>query len=507
MSEEREETYSSREKGPGDQGKVERDPTKIEFHAEDLKKVPKSLFGFIQSTLNFREDTDVAGTIAEIQDEIEFKGHNVWVLIFSIFVASIGLDSDSIPVVIGAMLISPLMGPIKGLGLAVGTNDFKLLMKSLVNFGVMVGISILVSWIYFVISPFTDPSAEILARTQPDIRDVLIALFGGFAGIIAATKKGKSMTVISGVAIATALMPPLCSAGFMLANSNIPLMANALYLFTINSILICLASLIVIRYLKFPLKEFVNPKTERKVKIYIGVFMLIVLIPSVYKFYFVMQENTFNRNARDFITNEVDGYAGAKLKDYELEYMRGDTVNVIHIEFRENGFISQETIEEWHRDLEKYDLKGTIIDIDDGNLKKETAAFTYEDRVMLEERFRQEKDELKREIDLNETMIHEQKKLLKAYKDITSSKVKKLRAEIDVTFPDVKRFTYSLGFENTGRRTDTVALFTVEWKPYLSDSLRNLETKKLTKWLKADLNRDNVTIIDLNHGKKQESQN
>ncbi len=504
MSEEREETYSNREQAPDDMDKVERDPTKIEFNPEDLKKVPKSLWGFVKSTLNIREDTDVAGTISEIQDEIEFKGHNVWVLIFSIFVASIGLDADSVAVVIGAMLISPLMGPIKGIGLAVGTNDFKLLMKSLVNFGVMIGISILVSWIYFVISPFKEPSAQILARTEPDFRDVLIALFGGFAGIIAATKKGKSMTVISGVAIATALMPPLCSAGFMLANGNFGLMANALYLFIINSILICLATLIVIRYLRFPLKEFVNPKTERKVKIYIGVFMLLVLIPSVYKFYFVMQENSFKRNSQEFIAQEIEGYA--RVKHVDLEYMHGDTVNIIHIEFREDNFVPPIIVEQWERKLADYDLHNTILDIDKTDLLKEEKAFSFEDRIALEERHRSEKDELKREIDLNETMIHQQKKLLKAYKDITSSKVKKLRAEIDVTFPDVKRFTYSLGFENSGRRTDTVALFTVEWKPYLSDSLRQIETGKLTRWLKADLNRKNIRVIDLNHGKKQKTE-
>lgn len=490
------------------QRKVEHDPTKIDFHAEDLKKVPKTLLGFVSSTLSIKEDVDIPGTISDIKNEIEFKGHNVWVLMFSILVASIGLDANSVAVVIGAMLISPLMGPIKGVGMSVGTNDFKLLMKSLVNFGVMVGISLLVSWLYFVISPFKEPSAEILARTQPDFRDALIALFGGFAGIIAATQKGQAFTVISGVAIATALMPPLCSAGFMMANGEFSLMFNTLYLFLINSILICLASIIVIRYLKFPLVEFINPKTERKVKIYIGIFMLVVLIPSVYKFYYVMKENNFQRSVKDFIANEVEDYGGAKLKNWDVEYMRGDTVNVIHIEFREDGFLPQATIDEWQRRLSKYDLDPdkTIIDIDDGNLKKESKAFTYEDRVLLDERHRSEKQELNEKIDLKEKIIDQQERQLKAYKDITQTKIKKLGKEIEINYPEVKDFTYSLGFEYRGEKVDTVSVFTLSWDETIPDSIIQERSNRLKQWLKADLDRTDIKIIELNHGKQEEQE-
>jgi len=418
---------------------------------------------------------------------------------FSILVASIGLDANSVAVVIGAMLISPLMGPIKGVGLSVATNNFQLLVKSLKNFGVMIAISILVSWVYFVISPFKDASTEILARTQPDFRDVLIAFFGGFAGIIASTKKGQSLTVISGVAIATALMPPLCSAGFMLANGNYPFMLNAFYLFLINSLLICLAALIVIRYLQFPLVEFVNQKTERKVKIYIGVFMLLILIPSIYKFYYVMKENSHYRQVKEFVLNEVDNYRGARLKDWSVDYNQGDTINVINIEFRENGFITEEKIEEWSARLSRYDLDPNInkIYINDGDIKREAKTVSYEDLSLMQEENRRQQEKLRQKIELKEEYIDQLKRQLNAYEKLNSGATRKLEAEISASFPEVKSFCNALGLgTRMNSKVDTTAIFQVEWKEGLSDSLKQLSTKRLETWLKADQGVKYIEVIE-----------
>ena len=199
-----------------------------------------------------REDTDYEATFDSISKSVVFRGVNVWVLFFAIIVASVGLNVNSTAVIIGAMLISPLMGPITGIGFAVGTFDEELMRKSLKNLAIMVFISLVASTLYFLISPISDARSELLARTQPTIFDVFIAFFGGLAGIVASSRKSQSITVISGVAIATALMPPLCTAGFGIATGQIWYFFGAFYLFFINSFFIALATFLVVRLLRFP---------------------------------------------------------------------------------------------------------------------------------------------------------------------------------------------------------------------------------------------------------------
>ena len=496
-----------KENKPESNGREHEDPTKIDINREDLKKVPKTLWEFVMSMLNMKSEVDVDETIREINEEIEFKGHNVWVLIFSILVCSIGLDADSTAVVIGAMLISPLMGPIKGVGLAIGTNNFKLLMKSLINFGVMVGISLLVSWIYFAISPFKEPSEQILARTQPDFRDALIALFGGFAGIIAATKRGSTFTVISGVAIATALMPPLCSAGFMLANGDFPKLFNASYLFLINSLLICLASLVVIRYLRFPLVQFVNPKTERKVKIYIAIFLLLVLIPSVSQFYSVMKESSFQRQAKEFISKEIQSYPGARLKNWDAHYMQGDSVNVIHIEFRQDGFVSEDMIATWTGQLEQYGLENTVLEIDEGNMQQDIGSISYQELLQREDVWREERRELERELNLREHELRLYEKQLSTFGHINPFRARKLEEEAKVHYPGIEQINFSVGLDPNGMETDTITYVVVNWKPSVTDSMLQIKRGPLEKWLKLDMEDPDLQVIQfLSDGKEQEEE-
>ncbi len=239
-----------------------------------------------------------------IRDMVEFKGTKLWVLMFAIIVASIGLNMNSAAVIIGAMLISPLMGPIMGIGYGIGINDFELIKKSLRNIGFAALVSILSATLYFLISPLSEARSELLARTTPTIWDVLIALFGGLAGILATTRKIKS-DVIPGVAIATALMPPLCTAGYGLATGHLSYFFGAFYLFFINMVFISLATVLFIGYLKPPHKQFVDAALERRVRNYIVALVLVTVVPSIYLAYDMVTDVAFNSRAHDFIKNEM----------------------------------------------------------------------------------------------------------------------------------------------------------------------------------------------------------
>ena len=236
---------------------------KKEAVKEDAKGLFKSLSTFFVELLDFRDDTDRDATIDAIKGDIPFKGATAWILICSIFVASIGLNANSTAVVIGAMLISPLMGPILGIGMSIAINDIDTLKKSLINLATMIVLSLLTAFLFFWLFPLSEETSELLGRTRPDIRDVLIAFFGGLALIIARTKKGTIASVIFGVAIATALMPPLCTAGYGLAEGNFQFFGGAMYLFTINTIFIALATFVVLKILRFPMLKYANSKRRR----------------------------------------------------------------------------------------------------------------------------------------------------------------------------------------------------------------------------------------------------
>ena len=226
----------------------------------NAKGLFSSMLSFFKEILDFRNETDKAATLHSIKNDISIKGPTAWILICSIFVASVGLNANSIPVVIGAMLISPLMGPILGFGLSIAINDLETLKKSVLNFSVMVVLSVLTAYLFFSFFPLREESSELLSRTNPDIRDVLIAFFGGLALIIARTKKGTISSVIFGVAIATALMPPLCTVGFGLATGNLSFSIGAMYLFMINTLYIVLATYLVVKLLRFPMINYANSK-------------------------------------------------------------------------------------------------------------------------------------------------------------------------------------------------------------------------------------------------------
>jgi uncharacterized hydrophobic protein (TIGR00271 family) len=250
------------------------------------------------------EKAEEAIIIKAIKDNIEFKGTNLWTLIFAVLIASIGLNVNSTAVIIGAMLISPLMGPIMGIGLGLGIFDFQLIKDALKNLFVAVAISLIASTAYFFISPLHEARSELLARTAPTIWDVLIALFGGLAGIIASSRKNIT-NAIPGVAIATALMPPLCTAGYGLGTGNIYYFLGAFYLFLINCVFISISTFLIVRYLKFKPVHYVNEQVEKKMRKYIWGIAILTILPSVYLAYRFVEQEIFKQNAQNFINVEV----------------------------------------------------------------------------------------------------------------------------------------------------------------------------------------------------------
>ena len=258
---------------------------------------------YLRSIVSLSDHVDAEAAMANIQGNIAFRGPNVFILFFAIIIASLGLNVNSIPVIIGAMLISPLMGPIIGFGLGLGTNDTDLVADSLRNLLVMVIISIIASTLYFVLTPLdmVNPT-ELLARTNPTVYDIMIAFFGGLAGIVEISRKDKG-TVMSGVAIATALMPPLCTVGYGIAQLNWHYALGALYLFFINSIFIALATFIVVKYLRFPLKDVENNKKAKRQKWIVYVILIIIIIPGTFSTIDIVKDNNVQRAANHLISD------------------------------------------------------------------------------------------------------------------------------------------------------------------------------------------------------------
>ncbi|UUC45010.1 DUF389 domain-containing protein [Flavobacterium cerinum] len=268
--------------------------------------------------LNLEKEVDDFDKIHEnIEKDVIFKGTNLWILVFAIFVASIGLNMNSTAVIIGAMLISPLMGPINGMGYSLATYNFLLFRKAFKNFGFAVIASLIASTLYFTISPVSTAHSELLARTSPTIYDVLIALFGGLAGIVAMSSKQKG-NVIPGVAIATALMPPLCTAGYGLATFNLTYFFGAFYLFTINTVFIALSSVLVSQLLKFPIRTLVNEEQKKKVNRWVSFVILITIIPSIYFGYVLVKNERFTTQAEQFVKS-VSFYDGNYLLKNEID--------------------------------------------------------------------------------------------------------------------------------------------------------------------------------------------
>ena len=318
--------------------------------------------------LNIREHIDYNTADTSIRNNIAFRGPNVIILACAIVIASVGLNVNSIPVIIGAMLISPVMGPILGLGLGLGTEDNNLLKDSLKNFAIMVGISILASSLFFFLSPLTlENPSELLARTNPTIYDVLIALFGGFAGILETSRKEKG-TVISGVAIATALMPPLCTVGYGISKMNLVYMGGALYLFLINTIFIALATFLAVKFFKFPVVQLADENNNRIKKFWYAILLIVIIVPSIWTAFNVVKENNFKIHAAQLV-HKNKNMGKSFIYDHTTTYSRkNSTIDI----FVAGEMLSNEAKENIYRDAEDFGiLRNQIIIHEDATIVRE----------------------------------------------------------------------------------------------------------------------------------------
>lgn len=331
---------------------------------ENLNKSITNLVTYFKELLNLHIGSDKQGTITGIKKDIDFKGANVWILIASIFIASIGLNVNSTAVIIGAMLISPLMGPILGMGLALGTYDWEMLKRSLRSWGVATIVSVLTAFVFFKISPLKDLTSELAGRTSPNLYDAFIAVFGGIAGIIGVSRKEKT-NVIPGVAIATALMPPLCTVGYGLAIWEPEYFLGAFYLFFLNSFFICMATFVIVRLLRIPVKEFLDPIRERTVKRSLAVFTVLILASSGYLFYNVAKKSQFESNARLFISENI------QLEDKQIDIatqriLYNDTLPKIELVIV-GDYVADPYIKTWENKLRFYNgLENTKLKIIQG---------------------------------------------------------------------------------------------------------------------------------------------
>ena len=328
----------------------------------------QKVWQYLKSLVNIWEHVDYETANGSIRKNIAFKGPNVIILACAIVIASVGLNVNSIPVIIGAMLISPVMGPILGFGLGLGTENKHLVKDSLKNFGVMVGISIIASTLFFLLSPLTlENPSELLARTNPTIYDVLIALFGGFAGILETSRKEKG-TVISGVAIATALMPPLCTVGYGFSRLSWTYISGALYLFIINSIFIALATFIAVKLFRFPAVSESDSNHQRMQKKWLWLILLIVIVPSVISAIQMVKENNFSINAEQIVKeNKTIG------KSFIYDYRIDNSTKPSTLELSLGGEpLSEDAREMLYRSAEKYGiLRSQVIIQENATIKRE----------------------------------------------------------------------------------------------------------------------------------------
>jgi len=444
---------------------------------------------YLVNLLDFRKDADQISTIEEIKANIQFKGATAWILICSILVASIGLNTNSIPVVIGAMLISPLMGPILGVGLSIGINDIDTLKTSLISLGTMILLSVLTSFVYFWIFDINADTSELFARTRPDIREILIAFFGGLALIIATTKKGTIATVIYGVAIATALIPPLCTAGYGIAVGDLDYFLGAMYLFIINTIFIALATFIVTKFLKFPMINYVDSIKRRRISRFATLAAIIVMIPAVWTFVNVVNESNFKNDAQSFLNSELDILPNSKyIKKNTVVQYHSEKPSVIELTTLGNDQISKEIEFVLNTKMKNYSSLNNTELIINQSVFREINNLEY----MEELRSRDSLDLLSQTQKINflEDKVQELLVLEKNYIEFPN-----LLKELNINYSEIDEFSYSNILKSNFKSIDTVSVFYVKW----NDSLVNevdiaAKSSQLEKWLKYKLNLDSIII-------------
>ncbi|MFT4780704.1 MAG: putative hydrophobic protein (TIGR00271 family) [Psychroserpens sp.] len=456
---------------------------------QDAKGLWQSIKTFMVELLDFREDTDRDATILAIKGDIPFKGATAWILVCSIFVASIGLNANSTAVVIGAMLISPLMGPILGVGLSLAINDIDTLKRSLINLVIMIILSLLTAFLFFKFFPLSEDTSELLGRVKPDIRDVLIAFFGGLALIIARTKKGTIASVIFGVAIATALMPPLCTAGYGLAKGNWAYFGQAMYLFTINTIFIALATFLVLKILRFPMLKYANSAKRKRIARLASLVAIVVMIPAGFTFVDVLKESRFEIDAKAFINNELKALPNSSfiVKNATPNYEPLGDSFIELIPFG-NDEISEETrllLQSRFKDY--FALKNSKLSI-----KQVTNRSINNLEYMEELRTRDSVD-----------LLSQGQKI--SYLENTVSRLSRLERgqipfedlvrEAKINYENLKAVSYSKRITSDFSKIDTLNIFSFNWVDSLTTKeQKEKDLRKLGVWFKDKLKLDTLVV-------------
>lgn len=420
-------------------------------------------------------------TVESIRNGVEFRGANLWILVFATFIASLGLNVNSTAVIIGAMLISPLMGPIMGVGLAIGINDFELMKRSLKSYFIATVFSVTTATIYFAFTPLDEVQSELLARTSPTIYDVFIALVGGLAGIVAVATKEKG-NVIPGVAIATALMPPLCTAGFGLATGNLLYFLGAFYLYFINSVFISLATFLGVRFMKFKHKQFVDKAREKLVRKYIIAITLVTMCPAIYLTYGIVKETFYHSAANNYISEELQ-FPNSQILSREISYSKRE-IKVVMV----GNEVSESQIAAAEQKLEKYNLGKTKLvvfqgvnngEMDISNIKSMVMEDFYkksEQKLIAQQH---EIDSLKTQLDVYTRSGQADTRLAGEMKALFGEGIKSvalsrsIRLELDSLKPD----------------TLTFAILQCAKKPSAVDE------KRMADWLKTRTNAKKLELI------------
>ena len=440
---------------------------------------------FIRRLLSLRNDkVPEEETIASIKASVEFRGANLWILIFAIFVASLGLNTNSAAVIIGAMLISPLMGPIMGMGLGVGINDFELLKRAFRSFATATIFSVLTATFYFAITPIDEAQSELLARTSPTIYDVLIALFGGLAGIVALCSTGqRGGNVIPGVAIATAIMPPLCTTGFGIATGNWIYAAGAFYLYLINSIFISLATFIGVNIFDFKKKVFVDKQRENRVKHIIVTIAVLTMLPSTLLTYMLVRENFFTSKANNFVAQVVTSEQTqviAKEVDYHTKEIRLVTIG---------EEIPEKELTRMKSQMENFGLEDAKLSIVQGTKNLSASEL----KTMLN-------DPASRQADKNAQLLaNEQQRADKLQKELdvykkTELQAQSISAEMATLFPEAARVSIARTFSyavSDSLQKDSLTLVSLTLKKKLNTETR----EKMEEWLKTRLKTPDMKLI------------
>ena len=436
---------------------------------------------FLREYLDLRKDKDnELETIDSIRKGVEFKGANLWILIFAIFMASLGLNVNSTAVIIGAMLISPLMGPIMGVGLSVGLNDFELMKRSLKSFLITTAFSVTTATVFFLFTPIAEAQSELLARTSPTIYDVFIALFGGLAGVVALSTKEKG-NVIPGVAIATALMPPLCTAGYGLASGNLIYFLGAFYLYFINSVFISLATFIGVRVMHFQRKEFVDKKREKTVRKYIILIVVLTMCPAVYLTFGIIKSTFYETAAIHFINTELN-FENTQVLDKKISYEHRE-IRVVLI----GPEVPEASIALARSKMKQYKLEETKLVVLQG--MNNDAMDISSIRAMVMEDFYKNSEQRLQEQQKKISSLEKNLEKYKSYDEMSRTII----PELKVLYPSVTTVSISHTLETTvdSLKTDTIALAVLKFTRHPSES----EKRKITEWLQARVGAKKLRLI------------